>query len=333
MKKSLIALLIVILLAMTAGFWWYNHDRGDPDHVLAYGNVDLRQVSLAFNASGRITDEHVREGEQVKTGQVLAHLDTRTLSLQVDEARAQMEQQQQNLARMQAGSRPEEIAQARSRVASAQAEATRAHKELARLKQIASNTGGRGVSVQDMDNAVSSARVADAQLAEQREALRLSVQGPRKEDIAVANASWAAARAYLARLQQQLDDGVLVSPVNATVRSRLLEPGDMASPQQPVFNLALTSDKWIRIYLNEIQLGRIKPDMPAKVISDSYPEHPIQGRVGYISSVAEFTPKSVQTPDLRTALVYEVRIRVDDQDNRLRLGQPVTVDIETADHP
>ena len=330
MKKSLIALLVAICLAATAVLCWYQHNRADARQLMAYGNVDYRQVSLAFNASGRIEREHVEEGDHVVVGQVLAQLDTRMLALQVDEAKAQWEQQQQNVARLHAGSRPEEIAQSASRVQSAQAEATRAHSELKRLKQVAASTDGRGVSAQDIDNASSSAKIADAKLADQREALRLSTQGPRKEEVAAALAALGAAKAHVAKLQQQLDEGVLRSPVDATVRSRLLEPGDMASPQKAVFNLALTSEKWIRIYVDEVQLGRVAPGMAASVVSDNDPDHPFNGRVGYISSVAEFTPKTVQTPELRTALVYEVRIRIEDHDNRLRLGQPVTVIIDTA---
>ena len=117
------------------------------------------------------------------------------------------------------------------------------------------------------------------------------------------------------------------APINATVRSRLLEPGDMASPERPVYALAITDPKWVRAYIAEVDLGRIKPGMSASVTIDSHPDQPIPGRVGYISSVAEFTPKTVQTEELRTSLVYEVRVYVDDPGDRLRLGMPATVRI------
>jgi HlyD family secretion protein len=109
------------------------------------------------------------------------------------------------------------------------------------------------------------------------------------------------------------------------VRARLLEPGDMASPQRPVFTLAITQPKWVRAYVAEPSLGRIKPGMKASVSTDSAPGRAIPARVGYISSVAEFTPKTVQTEELRTSLVYEVRFLVDDPDDQLRLGMPATV--------
>lgn len=104
----------------------------------------------------------------------------------------------------------------------------------------------------------------------------------------------------------------------------------MATPQRPVFALALTQPKWVRVYVGEPDLGRIKPGMQARVVTDGNPGRSITGKVGYISSVAEFTPKSVQTEELRTSLVYEVRVLVDDPQDVLRLGQPATVELTTG---
>ena len=101
----------------------------------------------------------------------------------------------------------------------------------------------------------------------------------------------------------------------------------------PAFSLALTEPKWVRVYVSEPDLGRIRPGMEARVFTDSHPDRPVDGKIGYISSVAEFTPKSVQTEELRTNLVYEVRIVVSDTDNVLRLGQPATVRISTGAVP
>ena len=286
--------------------------------------MDIRQISLAFDGNGRVQELRAEEGDRVRAGAVLAVLDTRTLALQADQARAQMDAQQQTLLRLRNGSRPEEIAQARSRLVAAQADAARAQQDLARLRGIAANTQGRGVSAQDMDRARSAAQVAQAQADEQREALRLAEAGPRKEDIAGAEAQLQATQAQLALLRHQISQGELKAPADAVVRSRLLEPGDMATPQRPVYALAL-AQPWVRIYVGEADLGKVKPGMAARVQTDSQPDKPIAGKVGYISSVAEFTPKAVQTEELRTSLVYEVRVRVDDPQDALRLGQPATV--------
>ena len=165
---------------------------------------------------------------------------------------------------------------------------------------------------------------------ERQDALALVQEGARREEIDAADAQVAAARAQLALLRHQLDQGELRAPVASVVRSRLLEPGDMASPQRPVLALAVTSPKWARIYVDESSLGQVKPGQTAQLSVDSMPGRTLAGRVGYISSVAEFTPKSVQTEVLRTSLVYEVRVLVDDPDDVLRLGQPVTVRLESG---
>jgi HlyD family secretion protein len=324
MKKPL-TLLVVVVLA--AALWWLLSDRDDDGALVLHGNVDIRQISLAFDGSGRVAELHVDEGDRVKAGDVLGVLDTRTLELQAEQVRAQIEVQKQNLLRLRTGTRPQEIAQARSRVSAAEVEALQAAQDLERLQGIAAKTQGRGISAQDLDRAKTRLQVAQARVAEQREALRLAEIGPRTEEVAGAEAQLKAAEAQLALLLHQIAEGELKAPADAVVRSRLLEPGDMATPQRPVFALALTEPKWARVYVSEPDLGRVKPGMAARVITDGRPDEPIAGKIGYISSVAEFTPKSVQTEELRTSLVYEVRVRVDDPDDVLRLGQPVTVQL------
>ncbi|QIL43480.1 HlyD family efflux transporter periplasmic adaptor subunit [Acidovorax sp. HDW3] len=333
MKKPLIALGLLVVLALGAWAWMHQRDKGPDGALVLYGNVDIRQVALAFDGSGRVADMQVDEGDAVQAGQVLATLDTQTLTLQTEQAQAQIGVQQQNLLRLKNGSRPEELAQARSGYAAAQADAERARKDLARLQGIAAQTEHRGVSAQELDRAQAAAQVADAQAAQKRDALRLTEIGPRKEDIAAAEAQLKASEAQLALLQHQVSQGQLVSPSDAVVRSRLLEPGDMATPQKPAYALAITEPKWVRVYVGEPDLGKVKPGQAARVTTDSAPGQSIAGKVGYISSVAEFTPKSVQTEELRTSLVYEVRVIVEDKDNALRLGQPATVVLSNGDAP
>lgn len=326
MKKPLIAALVIMLLVLVAGLvWWHGRANRDEDHLVLDGNVDIRQISLAFDGSGRVLQLRAEEGDQVKAGQILGLLDTRTLALQAAQAQAQIDVQQQNLLRLQHGSRPQELAQAKSRLAAAQASAAKAAQDLARLQDIAAKTQGHGVSPQDLDSARSNAQVTMAQADEQQQALRLTEIGPREEDIAGAEAQLQASQAQLAVLTHEINLGELIAPADAVVRSRLLEPGDMVTPQRPVFALALTQPKWVRVYVSETQLAKVKPGMTATVTTDTYPGQPVDGQVGYISSVAEFTPKTVQTEELRTSLVYEVRVVVQDSGNRLRLGQPATV--------
>lgn len=328
MKKKAILLAAVAIAAIAAVWWALNRPSTDPNRLTLYGNVDIRQVSLAFDGSDRIAEMGAEEGDRVRAGQVLARLDTRTLALELAQAKADIAVREQALLRLRNGTRPEEVQQAQAQVAAAQADADLAARQWKRLQGVAGDTAGRGVSREDMDSAAARLRVAQAELDNRKQALRLARLGPRSEDIAEAEATLQAARAQAALLQHRIDLAELKAPRDAVVRARLLEPGDMATPQRPVYTLAIADPKWVRAYVSETDLGRIKPGMPARVDTDSHPGQPIMGKVGYISSVAEFTPKNVQTETLRTSLVYEVRVLVDDPDDRLRLGMPATVGID-----
>jgi HlyD family secretion protein len=329
------ALLIVVLLAVAGGglAWWWTHRHQPPREFALYGNVDLRQVQLAFNNSERIVAVKVQEGDRVHRGDVLALLDTSRLKPQVDQAAAQVAAQQQVVTRLRNGSRPEEIAQARANVEAARADAANARRQYRRLKELSSvrledRSRVQAVSQEELDNAHAALDVAEAKLSVNQKALELAVAGPRKEDIAEAEPTLRAREAQLALLRQQLADAELKAPANAVVRTRLLEPGEMASPQKPVFNLAITDPKWVRAYVSEADLGKVHHGQKAFVTVDSFPERRFEGWVGFISPVAEFTPKPVQTEELRTSLVYEVRVFVKDPSDELRLGMPATVTLE-----
>lgn len=157
--------------------------------------------------------------------------------------------------------------------------------------------------------------------------LDLTVKGPRKEDIAVAKATLKAYEAALALAQKKMSDAYLYAPSAGVIRNRIMEPGDMASPQKPVYTLALTDPVWVRTYIPETDLGKIKIGMEAQVSTDSYPDKHYRGWVGFISPTAEFTPKSVETREVRTKLVYQARVYVCNPQNELRLGMPSTVTI------
>jgi HlyD family secretion protein len=296
--------------------------------LVLYGNIDLRQVDLAFNNSERIAEVLVQEGAKVARGQVLARLDTSRLKPQMATAEAEMQAQQAVVEKLHRGSRPEEIAQAEATVASAKADELNARQQWTRLTALASLTTGRAISEQDLENAKAAMDSAQAHLAVAEKSLELSRLGPRKEDVAQGEAQLRANQAQLELLRHQLADSELVAPSDAVVRSRLLEPGEMASPQRPVLNLALIDPKWVRAYVGETDLGRIHEGMRASISTDSFPGRAVPGWVGFIASVAEFTPKTVQTEELRSSLVYEVRVLVQDPQNDLRLGMPATVLLE-----
>lgn len=313
-------------VAVAAGLvYWFAARPSEAGPLVIYGNVDLRQVDLPFDDSARIAAVLVQEGDRVHKGEVLARLDTSRLLPQLAEAEAEMAVQQAVVDKLHNGSRPQEIAEARATLAAAAAEAANDRRQFARLSHLASVSGGRAASRQDLDSAKAALDVADAKAVVDAKALDLALAGPRREDILAAEAQLRADRAHLALLQQQLADAALIAPIDAVVRSRLMEPGEMASPQRPVLTLAILDPKWVRAYVSETDLGRIHPGEAASVMVDSFPARRFPGWIGFISPVAEFTPKTVETADLRTSLVYEVRVFVKDPADDLRLGMPATV--------
>ena len=325
MKRTVSILVVVAALAGAAVIWWSAGDRDQARELVLYGNVDLRQVDVAFNNSERIAAVLVEEGDRVRKGQLLARLDTSRLQPQLAQVEAQSVAQRFVVQRLRSGSRPEEIAQARAQVAAAKADALNARSQYERLKSAAELSAGRAVRLQDVDNAKAALEVAEAKLAVNQKTLELALAGPRREEIAEAEARLRASEAQAALLRQQLADSRLMAPASGVIRTRVMETGEMASPQKSVFSLAITDPKWVRVYVSEPNLGKVHPGMAAAVAVDSFPDRRFEGWVGFISPVAEFTPKSVQTEELRPSLVYEVRVFVKDPNDNLRLGMPASV--------
>lgn len=330
--KRIVPILVIVVLAVGGGaFWWYRHDHQPATQSLTlFGNVDIRQVQLAFNASERIERLLVREGDAVKKGQLLATLSVLRLEQNVRLAQGQADAQGQQLARLEAGSRPEEIRKARADADAARADAENAaqvyKRQLALLER-------KFISEQQVASAKSITDAAQSRLASAREILRLAELGPRKEDIAAARAVLQANEAALALARRELADASLYAPADGVIQDRILEPGDMASPQRPVYTLALTDPIWVRAYAPGPDLGKLKPGMSAEVSTDSYPGKRYRGWIGYISPSAEFTPKAVETTEIRAGLVYQVRVFICNADNELRLGMPATVTIPLAPQP
>jgi HlyD family secretion protein len=336
-KNARFVVLFVCIIAIGVALWWWLGRAHSATELLLYGNVDLRQVDLPFNDSERISEVLVQEGDRVSQGQVLARLDTGRLKPQLAKAEADVAVQSEVVARLRHGNRPEEIAESQANVAAAAADADNARAQFARVRALSASSSGRGVSRQEMDSAKAALDMAEARLEVNRKALTLERIGPRKEDVAQADAQLRADQAQLAFVQQQFKDAALLAPLNAVVRSRIVEPGEMASPQKAAFTLAITDPKWVRVYVAETDLGSIREGKRATVTVDAFPNRIFPGRIGFISSVAEFTPKSVETSELRSSLVYEVRVFVTDPKDELRLGMPATVHValrpDVADAP
>jgi HlyD family secretion protein len=216
------------------------------------------------------------------------------------------------------------VRQARANVAAARARRTDAQATFARIQDLSAK---KLASRQELDNAQAALDTARADHEVAQQALALAVEGPRAEEIQEAKALLRADEAQLALAREVLKDTELHAPAAGVIRDRMLEPGDMATPQTPVLTLALTDPVWVRAYAPEVYLGRLAPGMSAAVSTDSYPDKTYPGWIGFISPTAEFTPKNVETPELRTRLVYQVRVHVCNPQDELRLGMPATVSI------
>ena len=330
MNRKLIPILAAAVIGTAGLAVWYLGDRhaGEAGSLTLYGNVDIRQVQLAFNGAERIAELEAREGDRVKKGQLLGRLDTDRLRHSVELQQAQVAAQRQVVRRLLAGSRPEEIGKAEADVEAARIEADNAVSNWHRQQELVAR---HFVAQQQADNARAAADAAQARYRSLQQALRLVKMGPRQEDIAAARAALRASVAALAVAQKTLEDATLYAPEGGIIQQRILEPGDMASPQRPVYTLALTDPLWVRAYVQEADLGKIKPGMHARVTTDSYPGKHYDGWVGYISPTAEFTPKSVETASVRSSLVYQERIFVCNSANVLRLGMPATVTLPLND--
>jgi len=329
--KIAIAAAVLIAVGTIAGRWLSVEEEEDATYpIKLYGNIDIRTADLAFSEQERIVQIWVEEGQRVLSGQPLALQDTRRVKAQLDQVRAQMSAQEEVVKRLETGSRPEEIAQARAEVAAAKAVLKNALLSFERLK----TTSQAGVtSAQTRDDARAQLDVAQAQLKVKEKALALALEGPRKEDIQAARHTLASLEASRSLLEVRLSDMTLFAPTDGVVQNRILEPGEIAHPNRPVIALALTDPKWVRVYVPEPKLGQVKLGLKANIYTDSYPDRPLHGWVGFVSPVAEFTPKSVETEELRPHLVYETRIFVKDPDDQLRLGMPVSVSIESTMSP
>ncbi len=307
-----------------------NSSDGTDSELLLYGNVDIRETQLSFNGSEHIVEILVEEGAVVEKGQLLARLHDGILQAQLQEAEAQLEAQQQNVSKLEAGARKEEINKVRAEWNAAEAQSKVA---LSSYKRLASLLAMRAATPEEVDQAKALADSSRNQAEAIKSAYILLQDGSRIEDVAAAKAILKSREASVLLVQQRLDDAKLYAPADGIIRNRILEVGSMAFPQTPVMTLAFVDPVWIRAYLPEPALGKVAIGSKARIYTDSFPDKVYEGWVGYISPTAEFTPKNIQTSELRTRLVYSVRIFACNPQNELRLGMPATVRIDISIPP
>ena len=317
-------ILAAIVIAAAAFLIW--HRRANSELTL-YGNIDIREVTLGFRVAGRVATLLVDEGDAVHESQVLARLDAAPLELERNEARANAGALQARMALLKSGYRSEDVDQARATVAERRAAAVDADQLLMR-QELLKGTGA--VAQHVYDDAVSARDQAHARLLAAQNALRGISGGYRHEEIAEGQANHERADALVAEAEQRLDDAVLKAPAEGVVLTRAVEAGAILAAGTPVFTLSLVKPVWARIYVGEADLGRATPGRAVLLYTDARPDQPYHGQIGSVSPTAEFTPKNVETPDLRTDLVYRARVIVSDPDSALRQGMPVSVRLSNA---
>jgi HlyD family secretion protein len=321
-KRLLIVAAVIAIIG--AGWLWVQRGDRNDNTLRLYGNVDIREVQLAFRQSGRVTQMHFDEGDHVEKGARMAVLDAQPFEEALAAADASVDVSRAELDKLHRGLRPQEIAQTQEALNQALAVAREAERNFDRQNQLLTS-GATSQKAADAARAARDQAVATVNAA--RAAHSQAMEGFRKEDIAAGQARLAAAQAARAQAATALADTALLAPSTGTVIARVREPGSMVVSQSPIYSVSLDTPVYVRAYIGEPDLGRIAPGMRVRVHSDSS-DKTYQGQIGFISPRAEFTPKTVETTDLRTDLVYRLRIVVTDADAALRQGMPVTIDVD-----
>ena len=313
-----LVLLAALFFAGRALGWWGGDGR---EELKLYGNVEIREVQLGFRVGGRIAELLVDEGGRVSAGQVLARLDTRPLTDRLASAEARLDAASASVARDAAGNRPQQVRETRAALASAEAALVEARRQHGRRRELRSSGF---VSRADFQTSEAALAAAQARVEAARAALSLALEGPRAGDRAITRASRDAVAAERAAVRTDLADAEIRAAEPGQVLTRAREAGAIVQPGETVLTVALPQSVRVRAYVAEPDLPRVRPGMAVTVKVDGT-DKTWPATIGFISPVAEFTPKTVQTEQLRADLVYRLRLTVRDPGSDLRQGQPVTV--------
>jgi HlyD family secretion protein len=327
-KRKLILLPVAALLIIggIALYGIYGMSPEEPGIIRVSGNIEATDAHASFQVAGRVAERLAAEGQAVERGELLARLDTSELAQQVAIREAQVQGARATLDELEAGSRTEEVAVARATFERAQVEMTQQQRDYQRLKELYQQNA---VPRQQYEQAQTAYEVAQARVREAREQLHLVEKGPRPEKIEQARAALEQAKQTLEMDRIRLGYGPLYAPLSGVVLSKHIEAGEYVVPGTPVVTLADLDDIWLRAYVGESDLGRIKLGQEVEVTTDSYPGKVYPGRLSFIASEAEFTPKSVQTREQRVKLVYRIKIDVANPDRELKPGMPADAKIIT----
>jgi HlyD family secretion protein len=318
---------VVVVAAVAIGFWVMSvRDRDRSGLVGASGTVEATEAQIGFQAAGLIQDLAVREGETVTVGEELAHLDRSEAEARQQQAIAQAGAARALLEELERGSRKEEIRQGRAALAAATERLRDAERDLERTQMLFE---GGAVSREALDKARVTFDVAKSQYDQAQEQVTILETGPRREKIEAQRAQVAQAEAAVRVIDATLANMTLRAPFDGIVTVRHREPGEIVAAGSPVLTVMNPADRWVRIYVPETRIGAVRLGQAAEITSDTYPTKIYLGEVVFISSQAEFTPKTVQTTEERVKLVYAVKVRItEDPTSDLKPGMPADVRLD-----
>jgi HlyD family secretion protein len=328
--KRLIPVLILLAAAIAAGVYYYPRFVRKPapaNQLTLSGNIEAHESLVSFKVQGRIVDLPVEEGQQVEQGALLARLEDADSKQKVRIDQANVGVRESDLALTLAGTREQEVKAAQQTMIDAQADLEEKKLDNDRAQRLFSKDE---VSAQDRDLAATALKRAEAIFKAAQQRLSEAVEGSRKEDIAIARANLNEASANLGLSQVNLGYTILRAPSTGVITLRQAELGEVVAPGSPVATLADLDHIWLRAYIAETDLGSIHWGQEATVTTDTYPGKLYHGHISFISSNAEFTPKSVQTYKERVTLVYRIKIDIDNPNHELKPGMPADAHIDLA---
>lgn len=305
-------------------------DFGGSDNageILISGTVEAREVDLSFQVGGRIAQLDANEGRWVEQGDLIAELDPKDLQLAMQQSTATANAAQANLDALKAGTRSQELRVAEADLQKAQSQL---NYSMAEVKRVSFLVPKKLASAEQLEQVQLQYEVALASVEQAKQKLSLLKEGPREEDIRRAEQEFIARTEANELIKQQLAYARLTSPVTGMVTVRLSEAGEVVSPGQSIVRVAQTAKPWVRAYLNETQLGSVRVGQNAQIRIDGAPDKTFTGKLSFISPVAEFTPKTVETKELRVDLVYRIKVEVENPEGILKIGMPVDVTLETS---
>jgi HlyD family secretion protein len=303
-------------------------DGTSAEKLVLSGNIEVTDAQLGFKVPGRVVERLVSEGDRLKAGQLVARLDDAEQMEQLALRRAELAGAEAALAALEAGSRPQEIAAAEATLHSIEAECDRLRLDFARQTEL---RGKDAIADRELEASQAQLKVAEARVTEAAERFKLVQAGPRSEDIAQGRARVEQSRAAVALAETQVENTRLSSPLTGVVLSQNIEPGEYVSPGTPVVTVADTAHVWVRAYVNQTDLGRVRLGQKIAVRTDTFPDKSYEGTVGFIASEAEFTPKTVQTTKERVKLVFRIKIDLANPNDELKPGMPADAIIPAAD--